>query len=141
MTDASELFELPDDMKATIAAFPRLFRGRPPTAMSWVGPGWGPLVRELLSKIDSELTDAEAPDFHMVQVKEKFGALRFYMQAPESSMRARIVPFIREAEKASETICERCGKAGSLRNNDGWRVTLCDEHQADPQVTGYFGDG
>ncbi len=88
---------------------------------------------------DAELTDAEAADFRVIQVKEKFGALRFYCDVSESA-RGRIVPFIREAERASETICDRCGKPGEMRDNEGWFATLCDEHQADRKVTGFFGD-
>lgn len=126
----------PDGMSAIIHAFPRLFRGEPPSIPGWVRPGWNGLVRDLLQKIDAELTDAEAADFHLVQVKEKYGTLRIYCQAPESSVRARIVPFIREAEKASETICDRCGKPGQLRDIDGWFSTLCDEHQASPDAAG-----
>ena len=129
-----------DGMSAIIRDFPRLFRGEPPTVMGWVMPGWNPLVRDLLQKIDAELTDAEAADFQLVQVKEKYGALRVYCQTPESSVRARIVQFIREAEKASATICDRCGKPGQLRDIDGWFSTLCDEHLADKTVVRGPGD-
>ncbi len=128
-----------EGMTAIIESFPRLFRGEQPMIMGWVMPGWNGLVRDLLQKIDAELTDAEAAEFRVAQVKEKFGALRFYCDAPEAA-RARIVPFIREAEQASETICDRCGKPGEVRDNEGWFATLCDEHQADKRVTGYFGD-
>lgn len=139
MSDLFDDLPPPDGMTAIIDAFPRLFRGELPTIMGWVMPGWNALVRDLLQKIDAELTDAEAAEFRVAQVKEKFGALRFHCDTPESA-RPRIQPLIRAAEQASETICDRCGKPGSMRDNDGWFSTLCDEHQADKRVTGFFGD-
>jgi hypothetical protein len=56
-----------------------------------------------------------------VQVKEKFGCLRFYtnFSSPE------IDEAIREAERLSSITCETCGEPGKTRG-DGWLVTLCE---------------
>ncbi len=67
-----------------------------------------------------------------VQVKEKYGTLRFYM----SHCNDEIDEAIRTAEDKSETTCETCGSTGELRNT-GWLVTLCDEHWKAYQLDQY----
>jgi ribosomal protein L37AE/L43A len=56
------------------------------------------------------------------QVKSKFGGLRFYMTHSTDKME----DLIRKAERRSETICEKCGQPGKMRDG-GWIWTLCDE--------------
>lgn len=57
------------------------------------------------------------------QVKEKYGTLRFYLDAytPESEA------IIEQAEKRSAETCEVCGNFGELRAVRGWYTTRCDE--------------
>jgi hypothetical protein len=57
-----------------------------------------------------------------VQVKEKFGTLRFYMTYRTKEMRG----LISEAYSKSEVTCEECGAPGKLRNR-GWWKTRCDD--------------
>ena len=56
-----------------------------------------------------------------VQVKEKFGTLRFYMTGETEEM-SRL---IHRAEERSAVTCEKCGKPGEYRDL-GWAFTLCD---------------
>ena len=56
----------------------------------------------------------------VTQVKEKFGALRFYTTATTDLCQS----IIDNAEIESTTICEACGRKGKLRKI-GWLVTLC----------------
>jgi hypothetical protein len=58
-----------------------------------------------------------------VQVKEKFGTLRFYADniSPDQDK------YIAFAENMSARTCEVCGKRGKLRAG-GWLRTLCGEH-------------
>ncbi len=58
----------------------------------------------------------------ILQVKEKFGGLRFYVQGSNDFFDGMICM----AEQASYTICEQCGKPGKPRSG-GWILTLCDE--------------
>ena len=60
-----------------------------------------------------------------VQVKEKFGGLRFYVQAATD----KHYQFISFAESMSYVTCEQCGSPGK-RYTDGWHQTLCDIHAA-----------
>lgn len=81
-----------------------------------VGPGWGELVEECFNTCVQH-------DVSVVQVKEKFGGLRFYVgSAPKS-----VYDVIDECERRSYTICEQCGESGKPRVG-GWTKTLCDRH-------------
>lgn len=58
-----------------------------------------------------------------LQVKEKFGTLRFYCSGGDDYTRG----VLDMAEAMSGRTCERCGSPGKLRY-DGWARTLCDQH-------------
>jgi len=80
------------------------------------GDGWFDLIYGLCSKIKEIY-----PGVKVVQVKEKFGGLRFYIEkAP-----AVIYDFIDDAEKESEGICEICGKSGQICSHNNWLGVRC----------------
>jgi len=58
-----------------------------------------------------------------VQIKEKFGGLRFYVQAATDTH----YHYISFAESMSYRTCEQCGAPGKTYT-DGWHKTLCDIH-------------
>lgn len=60
-----------------------------------------------------------------VQVKEKFGGLRFYVDRASE----KHYNYITFAESMSYHICEECGSPGKTYT-DGWHMTLCDIHAA-----------
>jgi hypothetical protein len=58
-----------------------------------------------------------------IQVKEKFGGLRFYYSGGDDTIRG----IVYMAEEMSYVTCEECGSPGKA--NDGpWIRTLCEEH-------------
>ena len=61
--------------------------------------------------------------FVAIQVKEKFGGLRFYYSGGSDFTNG----VINMAEAMSYITCEFCGQKGSQRN-EGWIITLCDQH-------------
>jgi hypothetical protein len=63
------------------------------------------------------------PQVVAVQVKEKFGGLRFYCDGGDEFTEG----LIQMAEIMAECTCEVCGNPGSLRNRS-WLKTLCDKH-------------
>ena len=89
------------------------------------GKGWWPLICETLDRVQAIVDRDGLDDISITQVKEKFGELRIYT----SSFTEEIDDIIQAATDRSLTICEQCGKPGSLRNNHGWLITLCDECQ------------
>ena len=86
-------------------------------AIASVGRGWEPLIRRLYA--------AKPPNVSVLQVKEKFGGLRFYTgPAPKGFHR-----LIEQAEAESYSICELCGRPGTADERYYWIVTLCEEHK------------
>jgi len=83
-----------------------------------VGLGWFPLIKDLITDLIELGWNKE-----VCQVKEKFGGLRFYINAATSDVHKRIS----QAEIESMNICEVTGKPGKLRTDIGWYRTLCDE--------------
>lgn len=63
-----------------------------------------------------------------VQIKEKFGTLRFYTDGGDE----QIYGMIRIAESMSAVTCEECGAPGKQRGG-GWIRTLCDTHEEQRQ--------
>ncbi|GJD45841.1 hypothetical protein AFCDBAGC_3718 [Methylobacterium cerastii] len=61
--------------------------------------------------------------FSTVQVKEKYGTLRFYCHGGGT----RIIRIAAAAEWISGAVCDVCGAPGSLRPS-GWLRTTCDAH-------------
>lgn len=86
-------------------------------------PGW----RNLLEDLAVKLLDL-GWDGGLLQVKEKFGTLRFYWRnnIPEGVRHEIANDVVENAEDKSAYVCQECGKWGLLRN-DGWVSTLCDE--------------
>jgi len=61
-------------------------------------------------------------DFNVVQVKEKYGGLRFYTNWATEKMQCVIDAY----EKKSYTICESCGSEARHREIGRWYSTLCE---------------
>jgi len=79
------------------------------------------MIDEAKAKLDEETLKVPVA----VQVKEKFGGLRFYVQAATD----KHYQFISFAEVMSYRTCEDCGAPGKTYT-DGWHTTLCDIHAA-----------
>lgn len=110
--------------------FPGLYRQRylspKETCMCWgfnTGDGWFPLIKKL-----SEDIIKISPETEAVQVKEKFGGLRFYV----TNANDEVYDLISKAEKESYKTCEKCGTRENVTTNeDGWVFTLCDKCRRD----------
>jgi hypothetical protein len=93
-----------------------------------IGPGWNDIVLQL----DRDIARLD-PDYRIVQVKEKFAQLRYYVDASDAYDHANgwltdpIYGLIRKAEEASARTCEKCGAPGVQRTDNYWQRTLCDE--------------
>ena len=89
--------------------------------------GWFDILWRLCEDLEplvAEFEEAGGPKFEVLQVKEKFGGLRFYVNCRRNEeIRQRIGI---AAEESFHT-CEVCGQPGTLRE-DRWIRTLCDEH-------------
>ncbi len=85
--------------------------------------GWFDLIYNLCKDINDFYKGKIPEHFSVVQVKEKFGSLRFYISAaPEE-----VHNMINAVEEKSYSICEQCSKPGRYRDGLSWILTLCDK--------------
>jgi hypothetical protein len=85
------------------------------------GPGWWGLLDELDTAIA-----VVASGYRVVQVKEKFGTLRFYWDptSVDADARERVDALVQAAEARSAEVCEECGDPGGIVKRGWWR-TFC----------------
>lgn len=119
----------PELDKVLCEKYPKIFRDRhadmKETCMCWGfdhGDGWYKIVDELCDKIQKHC-DERGFQVVALQVKEKFGSLRFYI-GPANDY---VFDLISEAEHKSIETCEQCGQPGKIRGT-GWMYSACDEH-------------
>lgn len=120
------------------AEFPYLYRGRskPPdeSSMCWgfeCGDGWFELIRELSLALTNHLAKDPTLDLEVMQVKAKFGSLRYSVDGGNALTETIIGNF---RERASH-VCELTGREGILcvgstakgRRFGSLHMILCDE--------------
>lgn len=91
------------------------------TCMCWLfecNDGWFNLLDELSEKLTKV-----SPECQAVQVKEKYGTLRFYVDCANDEA----YDIISEYEGKSANTCEHCGSTDNVTQTQGWIVTLCDK--------------
>lgn len=96
-------------------------------ALSGAGKGWAGLIGPLYDRLKELGGD-------VIQVKEKFGGLRFYYKLPPTGVdvgkAADFGGMVERAEQESYETCERCGtKEGTSTKSAsrfGWIKTFCD---------------
>lgn len=115
--------------------YPKIFvnrRGLPTETLMCFGfehgDGWYDILDSLCGQIQNHLDwvnkkEETVKQVVAVQVKEKFGGLRFYYEGGDSTVDG----MVRMAESWAARTCEVCGNRGILRGG-GWLRTLCDEH-------------
>lgn len=123
--------------------YPRLYRQKDldakVTAMCWgvsCGSGWFNIIDNLSATIQDRVEYLNGEGFHdyrdmpedhvpvtveAVQVKEKYGGLRFYVNESDGYIDGAISL----AERLSYKTCEICGSPGEA-NESGWRMTRCE---------------
>jgi hypothetical protein len=112
-------------------SFPKMFTE--PYGGFCVSEGWWPIIAELCSNIQHHINwknrqSEIVPQVVVVQIKEKFGGLRFYYDGGDDE----ISGMVRMAESWAAHSCETCGAPGKTREG-GWIKTLCDHHEAKRQ--------
>ena len=94
------------------------------------GDGWFDIIWRLCEDIEILMKEEgynELEEFNVVQVKEKFGTLRFYTDGGTDSIYKRIS----KAEGESSATCESCGKQPAKASSEKhWIRTLCEECEA-----------
>ncbi len=89
-----------------------------------VDEGWYQLVLDC----DRELTQID-PGYQIVQIKQKFGGLRYYFESSLSSARKAMDDVVTKYEAVAAVTCEATGNPGVLmRSEGGWVKTLDPEY-------------
>jgi len=114
-----------------VKKYPKIFVDRyapmDQTAMCWGfehGDGWYWLLDNLCGSIQSYIDSnkhLKIPQVVAMQVKEKFGGLRFYYIGGDKY----IDGMVSLAEDMSYNICEVCGSTEHVGQTKGWIETLC----------------
>lgn len=119
-------------LNALPARYPRVFAAGP---LSWGfehGDGWCELIEILCDAIDSLLSEEPEATISTLQVKEKFGSLRFYYHCHNvrEDVATRIRSAVDLAERASCHICESCGRHTMPVPHDpmNTRCSACNPH-------------
>lgn len=91
-----------------------------------VGDGWFNLIYKLSQDITDLCRERGMEVPKALQVKEKFGGLRFYPSGVSSD---EVHEMIYRAESESRKICEQCGSTENVtaqpKAGFGWIKTLC----------------
>lgn len=90
--------------------------------------GWSQLVRQLFDDIRQTCKKNNSLLPKVLQVKSKFGGLRFYLEHDpifEASVSGVMIKrLVTEAERRSHSICEITGAPGTLHKKSNWFATL-----------------
>ena len=93
------------------------------------GDGWYVILDALMAEIKNHLEnknrndkDSKVPHtLEILQIKEKYGGLCFYVGGADSETYG----MIRLAESLSYKICELCGSTKDVGITQGWNITCC----------------
>jgi len=89
------------------------------------GPGWYPILDVLFERITQYCEEVRFPSPKALQIKEKFGNLRVYMDVTSPY----IDGLIWMAESITDSTCEVCGGPARLMGFEaGWLEVRCPDH-------------
>lgn len=82
---------------------------------------------QMIDEIANKLNEIGCPleNFYIVDIKEKYGCLRFCCLLINFNCRSEIDDIIRKYENISERTCISCGKPATRRST-GWISPWCD---------------
>lgn len=132
-----EIQEQPDPIDVLAQKYPSVFKNMDSTVPYDIPSGWVSIVdsmceelTELLEEEKKKVPETEEnPLFVLLQIKEKFGGLRFYymMNTENNDLVKSVQRLVDSAEDKSYTVCEVTGKPGDFCKS-GWHFkTLCEE--------------
>ena len=127
----------PDTLDKLIEHYPIVFKHLDKTGYHNLPAGWYKIMNRLCSELSVILEEAlevnpetpEEPLFSVLQVKEKFGGLRFYymMNTKDDELYRRIQTAVDNAEDTSYSTCQITGNIGVLCKDGSHFMTLCEE--------------
>jgi len=109
-----------------IRTYPRLYGS---LASIDCGAGWFDLLDRLSMQLEAYNTAYPDAPVRALQVKEKFGGLRFYY-AGMAEHPPYVAAMVEHACMQADRTCENCGAVPAVRRGGGWIRTLCDACEA-----------
>jgi hypothetical protein len=126
-----------DSIDLLAKKYPSVFKNMDSTVDYNLPVGWVSLVEKLCRELSPILDEErkrtpetqESPLFVLLQIKEKFGGLRFYymMNTENNDLVRTVQRMIDHTEDTSYTLCEVTGKKGDLCRSGNHFKTLCEE--------------
>ena len=86
------------------------------------GKGWNNIIQPLFDYIE-QYNKEHDDKIEVLQVKEKFGSLRFYTNFFDN----KLGEMIEDAESESNETCELCGSKEKVGKTFGWITTCCQD--------------
>jgi hypothetical protein len=133
----NEVKEYADPIDKLIEDYPSVFKDMTHGSAYDLPSGWYLLVDKLCSDLSVLLDEErknttqnpEQPLFNVLQIKEKFGGLRFYyvVNTKNDELYHAVQKLIDDAEDASYNTCEITGKPGKLSKSGMYYHTFCEE--------------
>lgn len=88
------------------------------------GEGWYGIIAPLIGYVEEyNENHPDGEPIEILQIKEKFGELRFYTNFTTPELNELII----EAEEKSWKTCETCGSTENVGHTMGWISVLCPE--------------
>ena len=89
------------------------------------GKGWNGILIDMFENFRKNNIKIK-----MIQIKEKFGSLRIYIDFPENIEEYELLEkIIHEAENKSWTTCEGCGAENKISKKESWIINFCKKCQ------------
>lgn len=137
--NSEEIVELNDEIDALSTKYPVVFKNMDKSSYYFIPAGWvsrvDKLCADLTTLIEEQLKSTSyKPDeypFTVLQIKEKFGGLRFYFttMCENEDFHKEVCKLVDRAEDETYSICEVTGKPGKLCKKGSHYKTLCEDIQ------------
>jgi len=128
---------------ALFKKYPEIFAGKDKSIIESLipfglecGDGWAGIIDTLCKLIQEYVSDHKGYQTEAVQVKEKYGGLRFYINGGNDYVDG-LITF---AERLSYMTCEQCGSTDGVTQTKGWVYTLCRQCLFDRDMAQYGGE-
>lgn len=129
----NEIKEVKQPIDILIEKYPLVFETMSKETYNDLPSGWYGLLDKVCSTVEQYLTEEKQKNsdtvFEVLQIKEKFGGLRFYytVQTNNEILFKNIQTVIDKAEDDSYGICQITGRPGALCKKGWYFMTLCEE--------------
>ena len=135
----NEIIEVNDEIDVLVAKYPVVFKNMDKSSYYFIPAGWVSRVDKLCADLTVLIEEhlkkntykSDEYPFTVLQIKEKFGGLRFYFTSlcEDPEFHKELCKLVDRAEDDTYSICEVTGKPGKLCKKGSHYRTVCEEIQ------------